>query len=307
MKKIKIIFTTIILLWVAAYFISMMFERDNEIISEGIAIVPIKGVISPEDSNDILRGSGMGSDTIINNLKRAGDNDGIKAVVLEINSPGGTVVASREVANYVKSLSGKKPVVAWIREMGASGAYWIASGADVIIADEMSITGSIGVLSSYLEFSGLLDKYGVEYERLVAGELKDVGSPYRDLSEAERKLMNVKLKKIQDLFLKEVAENRKLNPSQISEIKSGFFYLGIEAKDLGLVDELGGRELAIEKAKELGKIKDGKSKIVEYKPRKNILELIEGFTNKAFFYMGRGIGLTLFSNKIENRLEIMAL
>ncbi len=305
MKKIKIILTTIFLLWVAAYFIGMGFENENEIISNGIAIVPIKGVVLLEDSNDILRGSGMGSDTIINNLKKAGDNKGIKAVVLEINSPGGTVVASREVANYVKLLSEKKPVVAWIREVGASGAYWIASGSDFIIADEMSITGSIGVLSSYLQFSDLFEKYGVKYERLVAGDLKDVGSPYRELSEAERRLMNAKLVKIQDLFVREVSENRKLSSSQVNEIKSGFFYLGIEAKDLGLVDEFGGRELAIEKAKELGNIKNGK--IVEYKPKKNLLEIIEKFTNKAFFYMGRGIGLSLFSNKIENRLEIMAL
>lgn len=305
MKKLKIILTTVILLWMAAFFISLGFGDDSEIITNGIAIVPIKGIISPEDSNDFLSGSGMGSDTIINNLKKAKDNDGVKAVILEINSPGGTVVASREVANYVKSLSEKKPVVAWIREVGASGAYWIASGSDFIIADEMSITGSIGVLSSYLQFSDLFEKYGVKYERLVAGELKDVGSPYRDLSEAERRLMNVKLKKIQDLFVKDVAENRKLSTTQINEIKSGFFYLGIEAKDLGLVDELGGRELAIEKAKELGKIKNGK--VVEYKPKRNLLEIIEKFTNKAFFYMGRGIGLTLFSNEIENRLEIMAL
>src|SRR3989338_6986417 len=305
MKKIKIIFTTVVLLWIAAYLVSLAFERDNEIISNGIAIVPIKGAILPEDSNDILRGSGMGSDTIINNLRKAEENKGIKAVVLEINSPGGTVVASREVANYVKSLSEKKPVVAWIREMGASGAYWIASGADVIIADEMSITGSIGVLSSYLEFSGLLEKYGVRYERLVAGELKDVGSPYRDLTEAEKKLMNVKLKKIQDLFVKDVAENRKLDAAQINEIRQGFFYLGIEAVDLGLVDVLGGREEAIAKAKEIAGIADGK--VVEYKPKKSILEFIEGFTNKAFFNIGRGIGLSLVNDEIGNRLEVLAV
>ena len=305
MKKIKIIFTTVVLLWVAAYFIGLGFEKDNEIISNGIAIVPIKGAILPEDSNDILSGSGMGSDTIISNLRKAMENDGIKAVVLEINSPGGTVVASREVANYVKLLSEKKPVVAWIREMGASGAYWIASSSDVIIADEMSITGSVGVLSSYLEFSGLLEKYGVGYERLVAGELKDVGSPFRSLNEDERRLMNAKLRKIQDLFIKEVAENRKLDNAQINEIRHGFFYLGIEGKELGLVDYFGGREEAIAKAKELAGIDDGK--IVEYKPKKGILDLMEGFTNKAFFSMGRGIGLSLFRSEIDNRFEIMAL
>ena len=301
MKKLKIILTTVILLWIVAFFISFGFGDGSEIVTNGIAIVPIKGIISPEDSNDFLRGSGMGSDTIINNLKKAKDNDGVKVVILEINSPGGTVVASREVAKYVKYLSESKPVVAWIREIGASGAYWIASGADVIIADEMSITGSVGVISSYLEFSDLLDKYGVKYERLVAGELKDTGSPYKDLNDVERRLMQDKLRKVQELFVKEVSENRKLNSQQINEIKSGFFYLGKEAKDLGLVDEFGGREEVVARAKELAGIKDGK--IVEYKPKKTILDVLEGFTNKAFFYMGKGMAIEF----PENKFEILAM
>jgi len=300
MKKIKTIITTIIMLWILSYFISLGIGKE-ELIREGVAIIPIKGAILPEDSNDLFGITGMGSDTIINSLKRAMDNDGIKAVVLEINSPGGTVVASREVANYVKTLSEKKPVVAWIREVGASGAYWIASSSDYIIADELSITGSVGVISSYLEFSELLEKYGVKYERLVAGELKDVGSPYKELNDAERKLMESKLKKIQDVFLKEVSENRKLTSNQVNEIRSGFFYLGVEAKELGLVDELGGKKLAIEKAKDLGKIKDGN--VVEYKPKKSLIELLEKFTNKAFFNLGRGIG----ADFIENEFEILAM
>src|SRR3989344_2012489 len=110
MKKIKTIITTIIMLWILSYFISLGIVKE-ELIREGVAIIPIKGAILPEDSNDLFGITGMGSDTIINSLKRAMDNDGIKAVVLEINSPGGTVVASREVANYVKTLSEKKPVV----------------------------------------------------------------------------------------------------------------------------------------------------------------------------------------------------
>ncbi len=301
MKKLKIILATVILLWIAAYLISLGFDNGKDIVTNGIAIVPIKGIISPEDSNDLFAGSGMGSDTIINNLKRAKDNDGVKAVILEINSPGGTVVASREVADYVKSLSESKPVIAWIREIGASGAYWIASEADVIITDEMSITGSVGVISSYLEFSDLLEKYGVKYERLVAGELKDVGSPYKNLNDAERKLMQDKLKKIQDLFVKEVSENRKLNNYQANEIRNGFFYLGIEAKELGLVDEFGGRDEAVEKAKQLAGIEDGK--IVEYKPKKTLIDVIEGFTNKAFFYMGKGMAIEL----PENKFEILAM
>lgn len=300
MKKLKIILITIAMLWLTSYFISFMIG-DEKIVSNGIAIIPIKGAILPEDSDDIFGVSGMGSDTIINNLKKAKDNEGIKAIVLEINSPGGTVVASKEVAEYISELKNEKPVVAWIREMGASGAYWIASSSSLIVADEMSITGSVGVISSYLEFSDLMEKYGVKYERLVAGELKDTGSPYKELNDAERRLMEIKLNKIHDLFLKEVADNRKLNQNQINEIRSGFFYLGVEAKEIGLVDELGGRELAIKRAKELGKIKDGK--VVEYKNEKSLLELVQGFTNKAFYNLGRGMAIQF----PENKFEIMAM
>jgi protease IV len=303
MKKVRIIIWTVVTLWLAAYIISLGLGEESGVVSKGIAIVPVKGTILAESSNDVFGRSGMGSEAIIGNLKRAEKNKGIKAIVLEINSPGGTVVASREVAGYVRKVSENKPVVAWIREVGASGAYWVASGADFIIADELSITGSVGVISSYLEFSGLMEKYGVGYERLVAGELKDVGSPYRDLNERERRLMEGKLEKIQEVFVKEVAGNRDLKAGQVEEIKSGFFYLGSEAKELGLVDELGGRELAVAKAEELADIEDGS--VVEYRPKKTILEYLEKFSNKAFLNIGKGIGVSFF--KGEREYEIYAM
>ena len=105
---------------------------------------------------------------------------------MEINSPGGSAVASDEIATAVKNA--KKPVISLIREVGASGGYWVASASDYIIANRMSITGSIGVISSYLEFSGLMEKYGVGYERLVAGENKDLLTPYKKL-EADQKAL----------------------------------------------------------------------------------------------------------------------
>jgi protease IV len=297
MKKLRAVIGVVIMLWLAAYLIGLVIGDGDKVVSNGIAIVPIKGTILPENSNDVFGTNGVGSDSIIENLKKAEKNKGVKAIVLEINSPGGTVVASREVANYVKILGEKKPVVAWIREVGASGAYWIASSADVIVADELSITGSVGVISSYLEFSGLMNKYGVGYERLVAGDLKDVGSPYRELNENERSLMQAKLGKIHEFFVNDVVDNRELNSFQRNEISSGFFYLGVEALDLGLVDELGGRNLAIVKAKELAGIEDGN--VVEYEPKKNFLELIERFTNKAFLNVGKGIGTSFFINEFE--------
>ena len=306
MKKFKIIILTIVLLWLAAYLSSLIIgdEFNGEIVSEGIAIIPIYGTITLSDSQDLFGTSSLGSDSIIENLKKAENNDGIKAVILEINSPGGTVVASKEVADYVKELKTKKPVVAWIREVGASGAYWIASSSNLIVADEASITGSVGVISSYLQFSDLLDEYGVKYERLVAGKYKDAGSPFKDLETDERILMQSKLDIIHEIFLKDVIANRNLNNNQVNDVRTGFFFLGIEAKELGLVDELGGKELAVEKAKELGDISsDGK--IVEYKVKKNIFDLIQEFSNKVFFSMGKGIGNSLVEK--EEGIQILAL
>jgi len=298
MSRFKTVILTLFFLWLIAYISSLLIESE-EIIDEGIAIVPIYGAISIKDSSDFLTGSFTGSDTILSNLKKANENEGVKAIILEINSPGGTVVASKEIADYVKKID--KPVVAWIREVGASGAYWIASSSDVIIADELSITGSVGVISSYLEFSGLLEEYGIKYESLTAGEYKDTGSPFKDLSQSERIILESKLKKIQDLFLNDVVKNRKLNPSQANEVKSALFYLGIEAKDLGLIDMFGGREEAILKAKELGNVEDGE--IIEYKTEKSLLDLLESLSYKSFFNMGKGIGSELKQNK---EIKIMA-
>ena len=115
----------------------------------------------------------------------------IKGVIFKINSPGGSVVGSKEIGNAIKKLG--KPSVAVIREVGASGAYWVASSADVIIADELSITGSIGVISSYLQFSKIMEEYGITYERLVGGEHKDMGVPYKQLSKEEQIIMQKKI------------------------------------------------------------------------------------------------------------------
>jgi protease-4 len=146
-----------------------------------------------------------------------------------------------------------------------------------------------------------MEQYGVKYERLVAGNLKDAGSPFRELTNEERILMEAKLNLIQDFFVRDVQESRGLNANQVTEIRKGFFYLGVEAKDLGLVDVLGNRDTAILKARELGNITDGS--IVEYKTKKSLLDLLERFSSKIFFNMGRGIGQEL---KLEEEFKILA-
>ncbi len=299
-NKIKTIIITIILLYLISFFAARLISGglEDKIISEGIAVIPIVGTISI-DVEDGFFSSGISANSIVARLERANENKGIKAIILDINSGGGGVVASREVVKAVKEID--KPVIALIREVGASGAYWIASSADWIIADEMSITGSIGVFSGYLEFSGLLEHYNVSYERLVAGEYKDLGVPYRQLTEQEKMMMQQKLNLIHDYFIKDVAKNRNLSEFRVRQLANGFFYLGVEGKDLGLVDELGGKKEAIAKAKELGNLKNGN--LIEYKEKKSIFDFFGKIQNKAFYYMGRGIGVGLTES--ENKLEII--
>src|SRR3989338_7528837 len=127
------------------------------------------------------------SSEIMGFIEEASEDSGIDAIILEINSPGGSAVASDEIVSSISKV--KKPKISFIREVGASGDYWVAASTDYIIANRLSITGSVGVISSYLEFAGLLRDYNVTYRRLVAGKYKDIGDPFRELTNPEEAIL----------------------------------------------------------------------------------------------------------------------
>ncbi|MDP6642041.1 MAG: signal peptide peptidase SppA [Candidatus Nanoarchaeia archaeon] len=289
MSKFWFFIIVILLLWLLSFLISNVFKVED--FGDKIAIIPIKGVITTDGFEDILRSGSASSTSIVKSIQKANSDSSVKGMILEINSPGGTVVASKEIANEIKKSN--KPVVALIREVGASGAYWIASSSNKIIADPLSITGSIGVIGSYLEFSELMEEYGVGYERLVAGDLKDAGSPFRKLSEEEKSLLQSKLDIIHEVFIDEVAENRNLDKKTVRKIANGFFYLGKEAKELGLVDELGDKELAINITKELANVEE--VNIVRYEEKRRLSDILSKISAYSFYFIGRGIGKELFS------------
>lgn len=291
-NKFLMAFLVIAAIWIASFGVSKIIENENNL-GNTIMILPIKGVIVSDGGSTGLFGeeSTVSSD-VLEKLDSIEGDDSVKAVILEINSPGGTVVASKEIAEKIKKLN--KPVVAWIREYGASGAYWIASSSDYIVADELSVTGSIGVIGSYLEFSRLFDKYGVDYERLVAGDYKDAGTQYKKLTKNERDMLQKKLNLIHKKFKEDVSRNRNISSEKIDDIANGIFYLGYEAYELGLVDKLGNKEDAISKAKELANIKE--VKIIEVKEKRSFIELLSRITSKEFYYAGRGLGDALAKN-----------
>jgi len=206
-------------------------------IDEGnVALVRIESEIGIEDS---LLSSGISSDSVIDSLAEAESNPNVKAVILSINSPGGTVVASKEIAEYVLSMN--KTVVAWIRDMGASGAYLIASASDYIVSDEFSMIGSIGAKMSYLSFNGTMQKYGINYNEISSGSLKEIGSPYKDLSPEEYSILSALVNDSFNYFLEFVAVNRNLSLESIDIIKDGRILSGSQAYNLSLVDELGSK------------------------------------------------------------------
>lgn len=286
-SPLKTIIIVIVILWISSHIIAaFMPVSGNNFFGEGnVALIKIDGIIVTEDPDSYFSSKATSSSDAVDLIKLAGDNPSIDAILFEINSPGGSAVASLEIASAVKKVN--KTTVAYIREVGASGGYWVASATDFVVANPLSITGSIGVISSYLEFSGLMEKYGVGYERLVAGKYKDVGTPYRNLSEEERGLLLGKLDLIHDFFIEKVAENRNMEKSEVEEIATGMFYLGSEAKELGLIDKVGGMEDAKDYIKD--KLEIEEISLVEYKRQGSFLDILTGTLNRNFFFLGQGM------------------
>lgn len=204
--------------------------------------IPISGSITSTAQGGLFQ-QVQTSDRIAEKIREADEDSSVDAIFLEINSPGGAPVASNEIVRAVKEA--EKPVVSQIREVGASGAYWVASASDYIVSDPVSITGSVGVLSSYLEFSGLLEDYNVSYQEITDGDLKELGSPFRQLQDDERQVLQQKIDLLGEYFLDDVVENRNLTAQQKADVGTAQFYIGLESVDAGLVDELGGEQEAV--------------------------------------------------------------
>ncbi len=272
----------IIIVVVLAYGIS---NTEKKAKSKNVAVIPIEGPIMNNKQLGLLTSKVASSDEIVKLINDAKKDKTIRGIVFKINSPGGTVVGSKEIGEAIKKLG--KPSVSVIREVGASGGYWIASTTDYIIADEMSITGSIGVVGAGLEFSGLMEKYGVAYNRLIAGEFKDTGTPYREMTDEEEKMMLGKLALIHDAFIREVSTNRNMTYDSVKKIANGEFYLGVQAKELGLIDSYGG----IEDARNYMKVKLNVSdvRLLEKKSKTGLLDALISAFFEGMFFIGKGI------------------
>jgi protease-4 len=214
-----------------------------------IAVIPMTGTISGT-------GSGTGAvnpQDFLKQLQRAEGDSNVKAIVLRIDSPGGTVAASQEIASYVQHAS--KPIVVSVADIDASGAYMVSARADRIVANPGSAIGSIGVIMEIPNASGLMDKLGMEFKVITAGKYKDAGSPFRAVTPEETAMLQSQINEIYGQFIDIVADGRKLPRSEVESMATGWAWTGTEAKKMGLVDQVGTYEDALDAAAELGKIK----------------------------------------------------
>ncbi|MDR1486840.1 MAG: signal peptide peptidase SppA [Deltaproteobacteria bacterium] len=196
-------------------------------------------------------------------LKEFEDNEFIKAVVLRIDSPGGAVVPCQEL--YTSLVGFTKPVVVSMGTVAASGGLYLAMGGDAVLASPGTVTGSIGVIMEAMEFTDTMDKLGIKSEVIKSGTYKDIGSPFRAMKPDEREILQSVVMKLYEQFVGDVVKGRpKLTEPQVRLLADGRIFSGEEAFSLGLVDQLGGFEQAIAKAKELGEIPDDEKVPIVY-------------------------------------------
>jgi protease-4 len=216
-----------------------------------VLLVDISGVISSDNKDGFYTSPGMLA-TVKEELERAGKDEHVKAIVIKINSPGGTVTASDIIYHELKTFKAtrKIPVVASIMDVGASGGYYIAAAADTVMAHPSSVTGSIGVIMLTVNARGLLEKVGVETNTVTSGPRKDMGSPFRAMLPEERAIFQGVIDGFYQRFLHIVQEGRPgLSGDSIKKLADGRIYSGDQAKASGLVDEIGYLDDAVEVAK----------------------------------------------------------
>lgn len=233
-------------------------------LSDSVAIVRVEGVILPGEAPPptlFSDTSGAYSQSVINQLKRANENKRVKAVILYVDSPGGSVFASDEIALQVKEMN--KPTLAAMGSLAASGGYFVSAPTDEIWASPHTLTCSIGVISQFLNVDEFAQEWGITAVTIKSGEFKDTGNPFREFTEADRALWQDLIDEAYAAFVTVVAEGRDMAEPDVRAIADGRICSGLQAQEMGLVDSLGYLPDAIDRAAELGGI-EGEPRVIEY-------------------------------------------
>ncbi len=243
-----------------------------------VALLDLSGVISYEESISLLGGGGLTPEAVKGMVDQIRGDPSYRAVVLVINSPGGSAAASEEIYGILRELSRDVPVVAYIAEYGASGGYYIALAADEIVASPAALTGSVGAVSILINYAGLAEKLGVRGETFKSGELKDVGNPWREMTEEERALMQSLIDSSAELFRQRVWEVRGDKIRDWEEVITARPYTGTQALEVGLVDRLGTLDDAIDLARQMAGLPEDAPAEWVRPPTPGLLDLLLGGT-----------------------------
>lgn len=259
MKKRPFLMALLALAGIFAFFLvliiattSLLGYRNTLPIGEKIGVVEVEGVI-------------VSSGEIVEQLADFRDDESIRAVVLRVDSPGGGVAPSQEICEEVGKIAKVKPVVVSMGSVAASGGYYIAAPATRIMANPGTITGSIGVIMEFTNVQELFGKIGLHSEVVKSGAHKDIGSPTRAMTEADRKILQAMIDDVYQQFVDQIATSRKLPTQKVLALADGRIFSGRQALEEGLVDALGNFQDAVDVAAELGKI-SGEPRLV-YPPR----------------------------------------
>ncbi len=273
---------------VAAYFVATKADaarktaKDMEISKlaglsakkDSVAVIPLYGSIAQGKSS---RSWERGSQQIAKRIRTLSEKKEVKAIVLDINSPGGTVGAVQEIYSAVikAKAATKKPFIARFGEVAASGGYYVAAACDKIISQPGTITGSIGVIFSVGNAEGLMKKIGYKSEVIKSGRFKDIGSITREMTAEERKLLQQMIDDSYDQFTAAVAQGRKLPQDRVKELADGRIYTGRQALEAGLVDKLGDLQDAVDAAGEAAGLGKNPKVLSDGDPLENFLSLID--------------------------------
>jgi len=267
MKRSRVLVGLVVIVGLLVIFFSAIFfvgrygARPTRFSFAGkIAVVEIRGVITQ-------------SSGVIEEIRQHQEDDAVRAIILRIDSPGGGVGPSQEIYQEVLKARKKKKVVTSMGSVAASGGYYIACASDLILANPGTITGSIGVVMQFSNFEELMKKIGVKGVVVKSGEYKDTGSPFRQMTPEEKKLLQGVIDNVQQQFVQAVAEGRKLEKRKVMEIADGRIITGEQAKQLGLVDQLGNLQDAIETVSKMVGI-EGKPQVVYPKKKYSIWDLL---------------------------------
>ncbi len=223
-----------------------------------------------------IKGTILGSQDTLKQIKDFKKDSSIKAIVLRIDSPGGAVGPSQEIYREIRRIAQTKPVVASLGSVAASGGYYIASAASHIVANPGTITGSIGVIIHFPNLRELFGKIGYQMTTIKSGQFKDIGNPARDMTPEEKELLQTTIDETYRQFVRDVAQARNLPEEQVRAVADGRIIMGEKALEIKLVDQLGNFEDAVAKAGELGKI-EGEPEVVNAKKKKfSLLDLVLG-------------------------------